>query len=196
MFFGGHVEVEALLAQAGAKWDRSDESGGGSNPESSGSGGHFSAGGGAGGGHGGGHRGGGHGGGGGGGSSEGGDEEVVQRVPPIHAANQPGVQLRLRLTNHGDALIVAEVVDFNSDLGDFVVEPEKIAVQPGESVETDPMVSRLGVGADEIPLTVKLRLEGQTDQQVLTLKAVKEKPPAPPPPAEHAPAQGPTNPST
>jgi hypothetical protein len=77
---------------------------------------------------------------------------------------------------------VIEVLDFNSDLGDFVVLPEKIAIAPGASVEADPMVSRLGVSTTEIPVTVRLRLEGKSEQQILTLKVVEE-------PTQPAPAQ-------
>jgi len=50
-------------------------------------------------------------------------------------------------------------------------------MQPGESLEAEPMVSRLGVGATGIPLTVRLRIDGKTDQQVLLLKVVEEAPP-------------------
>ena len=172
MFFGGQVEAEVLLARTGAHWERKNESGGTAKGDQSG-GGHFSGGGGMGGGH----RGGGHSGGGGamGGTSDGGPQS-----PPIHAINQPGVELRLRLTNHEAGQIVVEVLDFNSTLGDFVVMPEKIVVRPLESVEAEPMVSRLGVGATEIPLTVRIRIEGKTDQQVLPLKVVEESPPAAP----------------
>jgi hypothetical protein len=168
MFFGGQVEAEVLLARTGAHWGRKDESGGTGKEDQAG-GGHFSGGGGMGGGH----RGGGHSGGGGamGGTSDGGPQS-----PPIHAINQPGVQLRLRLTNHEAGQIVVEVLDFNSALGDFVVLPEKIVVRPGESVEAEPMVSRLGVGSTEIPLTLRIRIEGKTDQQVLSLKVVEEAP--------------------
>ncbi len=184
IFFDGKVEAEALLARTGAHWARKDESGTTEKADQqSGGGGHFSGGGGGGGmggggGHGGGHRGGGQGGATGGGADQGGPQ-----APPIQAINQPGVQLRLRLTDHRDTPIVVEVLDFNSDLGDFAVQPERITVQPGESVEADPMVSRLGVKADEIPLTVKLQIDGRSDQKVLTLKVVKESPPAAPPPA-------------
>jgi hypothetical protein len=192
-FFDGQVEAEVLLARAGAHWARKDESGGTDKADQSSGGGHFSGGGGMGGGHGGGHRSGGRGGENGGGSM-GGISDGGPQAPPIHAINQPGVQLRLRLTNHREIPIVVEVVDFNSDLGDFVVLPEKITVAPGASVEADPMVSRLGVGAAEIPVTMKLRAEGKSDQQVLTLKVVKEETPAAPPPAEGASAQAATNP--
>ena len=195
MFFDRQVEAEALLARAGAQWARNDESDSSASPGRPGGGGaHLSgsAGGVGMGRGGGGHRGGG-GGGNHGGGAEGGANEAGPQAPPIRAINQPGVQLRLRLTNHRDVPIVVEVVDFNSDLGDFVVQPAQITVQPGESVEADPMVSRLGVGAEEIPLTVKLRIDGRSDQQVLALKTVKEEAPAAPPPAEGAPAPAATN---
>jgi hypothetical protein len=184
-FFDGNVEAEVLLARTGAHWARKDESGG-TDKTNQGGGGHFGGGGGIGGGHGGGHRG-------GGGGAMGGTSDSGPQSPSIHAINQPGVQLRLRLTNHRDVSIVVEVADFNSTLGDFVVLPEKITVAPGESVEADPMVSRLGVNADEVPLTVKLEIDGKTEQQVLTLKVVKDAPPTPPPP-EGPPAPPAANP--
>ena len=141
---------------------------------------------------------GGRGGGGGGGSDEGGGESGA-RPPPIRASNQVPIQLRLRLTNHGPVPADIEVVDFDSVLGDFAVQPEKITVKPGESVEADPMVSRLGAPAEEVPLTVKLHVGGRTEQQVLTLRAVKEAapeaPPAPAPPPAAAPATPPAPPA-
>ncbi len=196
-FFGGQIEVETLLARAGVKWSRTDEkegATGGSGRSGRGAGMHggFGVGGGGGG-----MRGGYGGGRGGGGregrgeSAEGGGEEGP-RPPPIRAINQAPIVLRLRVTNHGPAPSDVEVVDFNSVLGDFAVQPEKITVQPGEAVEADPMVSRLGVPSEEVPLTVKLRIGDKTEQQVLTLRAVKEPPPeAPKPP----PAGGPSTPA-
>jgi hypothetical protein len=185
-FFDGQIEIEALLASAGTHWARSDDSkstGGGRK-----GGGGFSGGfgGGGRGGRGGGGRGGGR-----GGPPQGGSDEAVQPASPIHASNQPAIQLRLRLTNHGAAPIVVEVVDFDSELGNFVVEPPKIALPPGEPVEADPMVSRLGMSADEIPLTIKLKIDGRTDGGVLTLRALQEpapvQPPATPPTGAEAP---------
>jgi hypothetical protein len=184
MFFDGRIEIEALLAPAGVKWSRDAESGSGGGSSRPGRGGGFrgglSMGGGGGGGRGGGR---GHGGGGGGGPPEGSAESSVQRAPPIQASNLPPIQLRLRLTNHGDTPADVEVVDFDSALGNFVVEPPQITVKPAESVEAEPMVSRLGISTQEIPLTVKLRVGGRTEQQVLMLRVAKEPAPASPPPA-------------
>jgi hypothetical protein len=188
MFFDGQIEVEALLARAGEKWSRDDESAasGGSQNKSSGGNGGLSGSMGGGGMRGGFGGGGGHGGGGrghGGGGQPESSAEGSPQAPPIRAINQPAVTLRLRLTNHGAAPTDVEVVDFDSFLGDFVVQPEKITVKPGEAVEAEPMVSRLGVTGDEVPLTVKLHVSGRTEQQVLTLRPVKETPPAAAPPA-------------
>jgi hypothetical protein len=175
MFFDGRIETEAMLAPAGVKWSRdveSGSSGGGSHAGRGGGGMSMGGGGGRGGGR-------GHGGGrGGGGPPAGGDDSSVPHAPPIQASNLPPIQLRLRLTNHGDAPADVEVIDFDSALGNFVVEPPKITVKPAESVEAEPMVSRLGISTDEIPLTVKLHLDGRTEQQVLTLRVVKEPAPA------------------
>jgi len=192
MFFDGQIEIEAMLAPAGMKWSRDAESGGGGGSSRQGSGGGFKGGfgmgGGGGGGMGGGRGGGrGHGGGGGSGPPGGDAEDSVQHAPPIRASNLPPIQLRLRLTNHGEAPADVEVVDFNSALGNFVVQPPKITVKPGESVEAEPMVSRLGISTDEIPLTVKLHVGGRTEQQVLTLRAVKEPAPVATPPAGSSP---------
>jgi hypothetical protein len=176
MFFGGQIEAEALLARAGTHWSREDGSGraGSRGAGGSGFGGHV---GGLGGGRGG-HRGGA---GRGGSYGEGGSSDDQPRSS-IYASNLPPAALRLRLTNHGDTPVEVQVIDFDSALGDFVVEPPTITLPPGQPVEAEPMVSRLGVGTTEIPLTVKLHLNGRSEQQVLTLRVVKE-PAATPAPA-------------
>ncbi len=96
-----------------------------------------------------------------------------ETAPRIYASNLPAVRLHLRLTNHGTEPIEVEVTDFDSDLGNFVVQPAKIMLPPNESVEADPMTSRLGVTSDEIPLTVTLRAGDQTEKQVLSLHLIK-----------------------
>lgn len=119
-------------------------------------------------GRGGGHR---HGGGAGGPSSGGYDDAGLK----IRPANLQAVSFHLRLVNHAAFPVEVEVTDFNSDLGNFVVEPEKITLEPNESAEAEPMTSRLGVTSDAIPLTISVRYKGlepkhQKEKQVLTLK--------------------------
>jgi hypothetical protein len=173
-FFNGTIGVEAMLAKSDAVWknpgasESTDRSGGGGR-------GGFSGGFGGGGGS---SR---RGGGGSGRRGGGGGETPPQtasdagpRAPAIRASNEPPVQLRLRLTNHGDAAVEAEVLDFNSDLGNFAVQPEKIPLPSHESIEANPMTSRLGVPAvEEIPLTLRLRIggkNGRTETQILKLR--------------------------
>ena len=198
VFFDGQIGVDTMLARSGAKWSgdtSSEPSGGGRGSRGGGMRGGFS--GGAGGMHtsygGGGRRGRG---GGGGGEDESGGGGPGTQAPPIRAINQPPVQLRLRLTNHGADPVDVAVIDFNSVLGDFVVQPEKITVKPGESVEADPMVSRLGVSGGDIALNVKLHITGRTEEQVLTLRAVPEPPAASPAPAAPANTAGTPAPSS
>ncbi len=200
-FYGGEIEVEALLARAGTHWARGDEGEkeGAKGGRRGGEGGfHGGLGMGGGGGHmrggfGGREREGGEAGEGGerGGYGGGGGEEGP-RPPPMRASNQMPILLRLRLTNHGQAPVAVEVTDFNSVLGDFVVQPDKIDLKPGQSVEAEPMVSRLGIPEGDVPLTVKLSLAGKEEQQVLTLHKVEKPAPATVPPASPAPA----NPAT
>jgi hypothetical protein len=43
------------------------------------------------------------------------------------------------------------------------------------------MVSRLGMSSDEIPLTVRLKIDGRVDGKTLTLRALKVPAVVPPP---------------
>ena len=172
-FFGDRIEVEAMLAKSDAVWKnpRPSESGEGGGRRRGGFSGGFGGGGGGGGGRRGGGGGGRRGGGGAGENGENSQEAGEARSPVMRTSNEPPVQLQLRLTNHGDIPVEVEVLDFNSDLGNFAVQPRKIVLPPKESVEADPMTSRLGVPAvEEIPLTVRLRVDGKAESQILKLR--------------------------
>jgi hypothetical protein len=189
-FFSGQIQVEAMLAKSDAVWKAAAPAEGGE--QRGGGRGGFSGGFGGGGG-GGGRRGSG---GGGGRRGGGGDEgsapvatDATSRAPTMRASNAPPIQLRLRLTSHGDHPIEVEVLDFNSELGNFAVQPAKITVLPHDSTEAGPMTSRLGVPAvEEIPLTVRLRVGGkggQTETQVLKLRPRTDPTTPPAEPAAH-----------
>jgi hypothetical protein len=94
----------------------------------------------------------------------------------------PPIVMWLQLTSTAGQPLKVEIVDFKSDLGSFAVQPEQVALTPGQSVEAEPMISRLGVTSLEIPVTVTLRLNGKTETHVLTLRPVDntDKPPAKP----------------
>ena len=141
--------------------------------------------------------GGGHGGGGGGGRHrQGGDESQPAADPDAidkqhqmvarrtDRSNTPPVIIHLRFTNTGTAPAELVIADFLSPLGNFVVTPGKLTLQPGQAVEVDPMASRLAgeISAGEISL--KLRLGSRQETKTITLKP--EAGPAAPTPAPHA----------
>lgn len=173
VFFAGQIEAEAMLAKSDIAWktpgsgeggDRGGGRWGGFNP---------------------------------GGGRRGGGRRAEEPPPPaarseaprgpaIRASTAAPVQLRLRLTNRGAAAADVEVLDFNSDLGNFVVQPSRLALAAGTTSEAEPMTSRLGVPAvEEIPVTLRLRVGGaggRTETQVLELRPRVEEAAAPNPP--------------
>lgn len=82
----------------------------------------------------------------------------------------PPVTTRLKLENRGKETLEIEILEVNSDLGNFAVRPAKISVAPGQTAEPDPMISQLGVTSDEIPVKVTLKKAGGAAQsQVVTV---------------------------
>jgi hypothetical protein len=92
------------------------------------------------------------------------------------------IVMGLQLTSAAGNPLTVEIIDFKSDLGDFVMQPDHFAIAPGQSVQPEPVISRLGVTSLEIPVTVTLRLNGKTETHILTLRPVAA---AAPPPAAH-----------
>jgi hypothetical protein len=82
----------------------------------------------------------------------------------------PPVALRLRLTNKSKETVEVTFVLCKSELGDFAVRPEKLALAPDQSAEPDPMTSRLGLTSDALVLHVSLRVAGKVEQKDLVLK--------------------------
>jgi hypothetical protein len=169
-FFAGQIAVNLTLGNVAIEGGRGgDDTGGGRH------------------GKGGGHHGGGRHGGSEGESSRGGAEGESGRsgdeAPAIHASNLPPVMLRLRLENTGSSAVVVEVRDLDSELGDFAIRPDRLVLEPGQSVEPDPMESLLGLDTYALPVTITLRAGGKTETKVLTLRPVTPAPTATPAPA-------------
>jgi hypothetical protein len=99
--------------------------------------------------------------------------------PSIHESTMPPVALRLRLTNTSKETMEVTFLLCKSELGDFAVRPEKLALEPGQSAEPDPMNSLLGLTSDELILKVSLRVAGKVEQKDLVLKAVTPDDPEP-----------------
>ncbi|MGA3007016.1 MAG: hypothetical protein ABSE59_03910 [Opitutaceae bacterium] len=91
----------------------------------------------------------------------------------------PPIVMWLQVTNATQGLLKVDIADFNSDLGNFAVQPDHFTLAPGAVAQPDPVISRLGVTSLEIPVTVTLGLNGKTETHVLVLRPVA----GPPPPA-------------
>ena len=84
----------------------------------------------------------------------------------------PPVTLHLVLTNTGGDEIAVRIIDFDSDLGNFVVDPDTVTIPAGRSAEPTPMVSQLGVSADEIPFKVRLQLGKASETRTIVVRNV------------------------
>ncbi|MES1194497.1 MAG: hypothetical protein ABUL65_01295, partial [Opitutus sp.] len=101
------------------------------------------------------------------------------------AMGSPPVMIHLRFTNHGTAHADLVIDDFLSPLGNFVVQPEKLALDPDQAVEVEPMTSRLAgeMTSGEITLTLKLGSAKETKTITLALKPEPAPTPSVPPAA-------------
>jgi hypothetical protein len=93
-------------------------------------------------------------------------------APPL-AGDRPGrpVMIHLRFTNLGTAAVTLHIDDFASPLGDFAVRPEKLVLEPGQTLEMDPMASQLAGTFAEIEATLRLRLGAKAEKKSLLLRA-------------------------
>jgi hypothetical protein len=117
-------------------------------------------------------------GGGGGRGMRGGDaEDYGGSEAPRRTGNQfgspmPPVTLHLTLVNNATegAPVAVEVVDFESDLGNFALKPDHLSIAPGQTGGPESVVSRLGVTSAEIPVKVALRVAGNKETQTVVLR--------------------------
>jgi len=114
--------------------------------------------------------------------------EVPRRGGGQFGSPMPPVTLRLSLANNAQdgAPLEVEIVDFDSDLGNFALKPDHVSLAPGQTGGPGSVVSRLGVTSAEIPVKVTLRLAGKKETQsvVLRPKAVPDAPPTQAPAGE------------
>jgi hypothetical protein len=101
-------------------------------------------------------------------------EDMVRRAHAQRAAGSPmpPVTIRLKLENRGSEPVEIELLEVNSDLGNFAVRPTKLTLAAGQAGETEPMVSQLGVTSDDIPMKVGLRTAGKKEVQVISVKSL------------------------
>ncbi len=81
----------------------------------------------------------------------------------------PPVMIHLRFTNNGAAKADIVIADFLSPLGNFAVQPEKFSLDPGASLEVEPMTSRLAGEPSDGEISLSLKLAGATETKTITL---------------------------
>jgi hypothetical protein len=96
--------------------------------------------------------------------------ETYGKSQAMSASPLPPVTLHLILINPGAVPVTVHIVDFNSDLGNFVIDPDTLKVPAGETSEPTPMISELGVSADTIPVTVTLKMGSLRETHVVIVK--------------------------
>lgn len=112
-----------------------------------------------------------------------GGEQAGPRPMMAGAMGRP-VMIHLRFTNQGPAAVTLWIDDFVSPLGNFAVRPEKLVLEPGQALETEPMTSQLASAFAETDATLALRIDAKVEKKTFRLKAVpapKEPEPVTPP---------------
>ena len=101
-------------------------------------------------------------------------QDYIRQARARRAAGSPmpPVTLKVAFENRGKETLEIEVLDVNSDLGNFAVRPPRLTIPAGGSASLDPMISQLGVTSDEIPLKLALRSGGKRELQVVVIKNV------------------------
>jgi hypothetical protein len=94
------------------------------------------------------------------------------RALQVSGSPLPPVVLRLILTSHGKEPVNVEILEVNSDLGNFAVKPDKLNLVPEKATAPDPMTSLMGVTSDEIAVKVGLRVGGKTESRTLLVKSL------------------------
>ena len=82
----------------------------------------------------------------------------------------PPVMIHLRFTNTGHERVDLVIADFLSPLGNFVVTPGKLSLDPGQTVEVDPMTSRLAGEITGGEISLNLRWGERQESKTITVK--------------------------
>jgi hypothetical protein len=91
----------------------------------------------------------------------------------------PALVLRVTLKNTSDETLVVTIRDVKSDLGNFAARPERVTLEPQQTVELDPMFSVIDSIGGDIPLTIALHSAGKNESHTLTLRSTPSSAPLP-----------------
>jgi hypothetical protein len=93
----------------------------------------------------------------------------------------PPVTLHLILTNKSSNSVTISMLDFDSDMGNFAIDPETLTIGPGQTSEPTSMVSELGVNSDVIMFKVTLRYGATKESRTIPVGIVHDDADAPAP---------------
>lgn len=99
------------------------------------------------------------------------EQAKLQAARRAEQMGAPPVMIHLRFTNTGSERADLVVADFLSPLGNFVVSPEKLSLDPGQTVEVEPMTSRLAGEITGGEINLNLRLGSLRETKTITLQA-------------------------
>jgi hypothetical protein len=86
----------------------------------------------------------------------------------------PPVTLHLILENTSGGPVTISIADFESDMGNFAVEPDTLTIGAGLTSEPTPMVSELGVNADVLPFKVSLKYGATKETKIIQVGIVHD----------------------
>ena len=109
----------------------------------------------------------------------GGEERSRPTTQRMEGGGAPPVAIHLRFTNNGTDQLTLDITDFNSPLGNFVVQPSHLVLDPAQSLEVEPMGSRLANDATSGQISLSLRMKGVKETKIITIEAGPV-PPVPP----------------
>jgi hypothetical protein len=90
----------------------------------------------------------------------------------VRGSPVPPITMRLILANQTKQTLEVEIVELNSDLGNFAVQPDHLTLAPEKSAEPYAMNSQLGAAGGEIPVKLALRYAGKTESLVIPVKSL------------------------
>jgi len=93
-------------------------------------------------------------------------------APGLAAPVGPPTTIYVRFTNRGKERIEFEVMDFASQFGNFALQPDKLALAPGQRADAEPMSSQILNTSGDVAVKVTLRAAGNKETRTVALLPV------------------------
>lgn len=90
----------------------------------------------------------------------------------LRGSPMPPMTLRLNLANRTKQALEVGILELNSDLGNFAVQPDRLILAAGQAAEPEAMTSQLGIMGDNLPVKIALRIGDKTESQIITVHSL------------------------